>query len=158
MCVAKISTDIWLSLASDYAKRMSGCLKVQVGSVIVKDNKLLAFGANRTIPNLCKTSRGCLRVEKFGENDKTHRNPEDCRAIHSEIDAICNSQVDLSGATIYVTRYPCEACAKAIIASGISRVIYGRETKVSEQTCWMLEDAGVEVIHFYGFTEADNTN
>lgn len=144
-----------LKLASTYAKLQSGCLKVQVGCVIARDNKILALGANRTIPNLCKTSRGCLRVEKYGENTKDHRNPEDCRAIHSEIDAICNSQGNLYGATMYVTRYPCEACARAIVAAGISRVVYGREQPISPETARIFEHYNVDITHYWGFTEED---
>lgn len=144
-----------LKLASTYAKLQSGCLKVQVGCVIAKDSKILALGANRTIPNFCRTSRGCLRVEKYGENTKDHRNPEDCRAIHSEIDAICNSYDNLYGATMYITRYPCEACARAIVAAGIKKVVYGREQPISPETSRIFEHYNVDITHYWKFTEED---
>lgn len=147
--------DKMLKLASAYAKLQSGCLKVQVGCVIAKDSKILALGANRTIPNLCKTPRGCLRVEKYGEDTKDHRNPEDCRAIHSEIDAICNSRDNLTGAVVYVTRYPCEDCARAIVAAGIKTVVYGRGQKISPETYRIFDLYSVEVIHRHDFTEDD---
>lgn len=137
---------MYLAIAGAYAKQMTGCTKVSVGSCIVKGDTVIALGANRAIPNLCKT-RGCLRVEKYGSNSKLHRNPEDCRAIHSEIDAISRAAklgVSTDGATIYVTRYPCEACARAIIAAGIKRVVYGRSQLVSDMTKQMFESAGVE--------------
>lgn len=135
----------WLDLANLYAGMMSGCNKVTVGAVIVKDNRVVSMGANRAVPDLCRY-RGCLRVEKYGNNDKTHRSPADCRAIHSEVDAICTAREDLSGATIYVTRYPCEACARAIVASGIQIVIYGRQQEISEETARIFEDAHVDVM------------
>lgn len=144
-----------LKLASAYAKLQSGCLKVQVGCVIAKDSKILALGANRTIPNLCKTSRGCLRIEKYGENTKDHRNPEDCRAIHSEIDAICNSFDNLTGAVMYITRYPCEDCARAIVAAGIKTVVYGRDQEISPETARIFEYYNVDVLHYREFTEED---
>lgn len=134
-----------LDIANIYARVMSGCTKVKVGAVIVKHGRTVSFGANRAVPDLCKT-RGCLRVEKYGDNDKTHRSPADCRAIHSEVDAICNAREDLKGATIFVTRYPCEACARAIVSAGISRVIYGRQQSISEETAHIFEDAGVDVV------------
>ena len=148
-------TDKWLKLASQYARENSGCLKVAVGAVIVKDNKLISIGANRTIPDFCKTSRGCLRVEKYGENSKLHRNPEDCRAIHSEIDAISTAGQPLTGATIYVTRYPCEGCAKAIVAAGISKVIYGRNQKITPATEQILDSAGVDIHNYIRWQEED---
>ena len=152
---ARTSNDKWLRLASQYAKDNSGCLKVSVGAVIVKDNKLLSIGANRTIPNLCKTSRGCLRVEKYGEASKLHRNPEDCRAIHSEVDAISTAGQSLVGATIYVTRYPCEGCAKAIVAAGIAKVVYGRNQAITVETHKILEGSGVDIINYNRWVEED---
>lgn len=144
----------YLDIAHLYATWMSGCRKVEVGSVIVKDDKILSFGANRTFPNLCKT-RGCMRVEKYGDNAKSHRLPSDCRALHSEVDAICFAHTDLRGATIYVTRYPCEACARAICAAGISKVVYGREQEISEETKFIFEDAHIEVVWQKDWTKED---
>lgn len=147
----------YLSLAGQYAKHMTGCTKVAVGSCIVKNNSIVALGANRAIPDLCKT-RGCLRVELYGENSKIHRNPEDCRAIHSEVDAIgqaAKNGIALDGATIYVTRYPCEACARLIITSGIKQVVYGRSQLISEQTRRMFEEAGVNCYNYKQYQEDD---
>jgi dCMP deaminase len=148
---------MYLKLAGAYAKEMSGCTKVSVGSCIVKNGAVVSLGANRTMPDLCKT-RGCLRIELYGNNSKAHRNPEDCRAIHSEVDAIGNAAragVNLDGATIYVTRYPCEACARLIITSGIKRVVYGRNQKVSTMTLQMFESAGVECYNESQYMEDD---
>lgn len=157
MSVRGLSGNNFLDLANTYAKVVSGCLKVQVGAIIVnKEGGIVSFGANRTFPSLCKY-RGCMRVEKYGENSKLHRNPEDCRALHSEIDAICNSRECLYGATIYVTRYPCEACARAVAAAGIATVIYGREQKISEETERILADAHIDVIWKKDWTEEDVT-
>ncbi|MCF5747451.1 anti-phage dCTP deaminase [Pseudomonas tremae] len=50
------------------------------------------------------------------------------RAIHAEMEAILNiarsGKVTTSGAVMYTTTYPCHNCARHIIASGISRVVY----------------------------------
>lgn len=144
----------WLKLASAYAQLASGCTKVQVGCVILNSVHILALGANRTIPNLCKT-RGCLRVEKYGDNHKTHRNPGDCRAIHAEIDAITKARQDLTGATMIITRYPCEECAKAIVNAGIKTVYYGRQQPISAQTQEIFDRCGVDVFHYKKYTEYD---
>lgn len=150
----------YLSLAGQYAKQFTGCTKVAVGSCIVKSGNIVAMGANRAIPNLCKSPRGCLRVELYGENSKLHRNPEDCRAIHAEVDAIGNAAkcgVSTEGATIYVTRYPCEGCARLLIAAGIKRVVYGREQRVSLTTLQMFESAGVTCYICADYKEDDTT-
>ena len=43
---------------------------------------------------------------------------------HSELNAILNAGKDLHGSTMYVTLFPCNECAKAIIQSGIKRIVY----------------------------------
>lgn len=145
-----------LDLAQAYADKQSGCNKVAVGSVIFFEGRILAMGANRGIPDLCKTPRGCLRVEKYGEDSKSHRCPEDCRAIHSEVDAICSAAytgTPLRGACIVVTRYPCESCAKAIIAAGIKSVYYGGTTEISAQTRELFDRYRVYCEHVHGWKE-----
>lgn len=134
----------YLDIADLYAQIMSGCTKVQVGSLIIKDRRIVSIGANRAEPDLCRY-RGCLRVEKYGDNDKTHRAPEDCRAIHSELDAICSATTDINGATIVITRYPCEGCARAIVAAGISAVVFGRTQPISKETERIFESNHVSV-------------
>lgn len=155
----RCNVNAWLDIADMYAKHMSGCTKVSVGSIITDHtgSKVLGIGANRAFPDLCKC-RGCLRVEKYGDNDKTHRGPADCRAIHSEVDAISSSVGDLTGASIYVTRYPCEACARAIVAAGISMVYYGRQQPISSETHRIFEEAGVQVIQWKSWDAPDATN
>lgn len=151
---------MWLDMAHQYALKNSGCTKVQVGSVIVFDayDSPAVFGTNRSVPNLCKT-RGCLRVEKYGENSKLHRNPEDCRAVHSEIDAIARlSRFPVAGKkTIFITRYPCEACARAIVTAGISVVIYGRKQEISDETRRIFEAGHVECYHCKDWDAEDVT-
>lgn len=147
----------YLKLAGDYAKLHSGCTKVSVGSCIVKYGKVVALGANRVIGDWCRTD-GCLRIAKYGDNAKTHRNPDDCLAIHSEIDAISRAAkagVALVGATIYVTRYPCENCARAIVAAGIAHVVFGRNQPISEQTKAMFDAAGVTYHNETNYMEDD---
>ena len=149
----------YFKLASAYAKIFSGCAKVSVGSVIERNGVVLSIGANITRPALCK-SRGCLRIELYGEDSKAHRNPEDCRAIHSEIDAITKAAragTSVEGATIYVTRYPCEACARAIVNAGITKVCYGRTQGISRETARIFNTYDVEVNHYANYQEDDTT-
>ena len=152
--------EFFLNLAQYHAETHSGCCKVTVGSILV-DNierpNLHIEGANRTLPVSCRKN-GCLRVEKYGNNDKTHRNPDDCRAIHSEIDAIsyaARSGISTEGMTIFVTRYPCEACARAIVAAGIKTVVYGRKQEIPDTSLGILNSAGIEVIHYSRWDKED---
>ena len=49
------------------------------------------------------------------------------RSVHAEMAAISNAArfgIRIQDATMYVTTFPCHECARHIIASGISRVVY----------------------------------
>lgn len=49
------------------------------------------------------------------------------RAVHAEMSAISDAArngVELNGTALYATTFPCHDCAKHIVASGISEVIY----------------------------------
>lgn len=148
----------WFEIADVYAKKESGCNKVAVGCAIVTPDlkQLLALGANRSIPDLCKSVRGCLRIEKFGEDSKAHRNSGDCRAIHSEIDAIASAAregIPLNGSIAIVTRYPCENCAKALIQAGVQSVWYGGTAKVSTYTAAIFDMNNVRCYHCTSWKE-----
>ena len=136
-----------LDIAQDYADKYSTCCKVKVGSLIETKAKESILGCNHGVHN-CKQN-GCRRIGLYGEASKKHRLPSDCDSIHSEIDAICSAArrgMNLLGATIFVTRYPCEACARAIANSGIETVVYGRRENISDYTRIILDEAGVDVI------------
>lgn len=67
--------------------------------------------------------------------------------VHAELNAILNSTQKLNGCRIYVSLFPCNECAKAIIQSGIREIIYeddkynGTETDIASKR--MLDAAGV---------------
>lgn len=130
------------------AKRVSMCCKAQVGAEIYNP-KYVAFGCNITMPGNCKRE-GCHRIKMYGDDAKSHRLPSDCYAIHAEVDAIATAArtgESLYGATIFVTRYPCEACARAIVSAGIKEVVYGGIEEISEQTKEIFDNYTVEVTY-----------
>ena len=141
-----LAQEDYLDMAQLYADKMSGCCKVAVGCVIVKDDRMISFGANRAVASRCKVA-GCLRVRKFGEDSKSHRNPEDCSSIHSEVDALSNLRESAKGATAFVTRYPCEGCAKALISAGIKEVVYGGTARISQMTADMFDEYNIRCIY-----------
>ena len=73
--------------------------------------------------------------------------------VHSELNAILNYRGgSLEGSKIYVTLFPCNECAKAIIQSGIKAVIYRddlyKDTKEVKASKRMLKTAGVDIIEY----------
>ena len=70
--------------------------------------------------------------------------------VHAELNAILNAKgKDLSGCKIYVALFPCNECAKAIIQSGISEVVYLSDkysnTDSVKASKMMFKCAGVEL-------------
>lgn len=146
-----------LALAQDFADQYSTCTKVKVGSYIKTVSGRTIFGCNVGIGYDCR-KEGCRRIKLYGEASKYHRLPSDCASLHSEINAIATAAaegVSLKGATIFVTRYPCEACARAIASSGIVKVVYGRKEAISKQTELILDSAGV-IVEQVDFDWEDN--
>lgn len=70
--------------------------------------------------------------------------------VHAELNAILNSQRSVRGCTIYVSLFPCNECAKAIIQSGIKKIVYesdkynGVDTNIASKR--MLRAAGVGLV------------
>ena len=91
----------------------------QVGACIVSDeNKILSMGYNG-MPTGCNDDE--MPWAREGENLDT-KYPYVC---HAELNAILNRNTgSLKGTRVYVTLFPCNECAKAIIQSGIKEVIY----------------------------------
>lgn len=131
--------EYFMSIATLGAMR-SKDPSTQVGSCIVRDNKILSIGYNGF-------PRGCSDDEfpwgKHNDSDYCNKYPY---VVHSELNAILNYKGNLEGSTLYVTLFPCNECAKAIIQSGIKTVIYKeyKECPESDYTVRMFEAAGIE--------------
>ena len=91
----------------------------QVGACIANaDHKILSMGYNG-MPVGCNDEN--MPWERAGEELET-KYPYVC---HAELNAILNNDGgSLRGTSIYVTLFPCNECAKAIIQSGIKEVVY----------------------------------
>ena len=92
----------------------------QVGACIVNgENKIVAVGYNG-MPNGCNDDE--MPWERIADDELDTKYPFVC---HAELNAILNrNSANLNGCTAYVTLFPCNECAKAIIQSGIKKVIY----------------------------------
>ena len=111
----------------------SYCVRRQVGALIVKNKMIISDGYNGTpsgFPNICE------------ENDVTF--PYVLHAEANAITKIARSGNNSDGATLYVTDSPCIECSKLIIQSGIKRVVYARDYRLSDGID-LLRRAGIMV-------------
>lgn len=116
-----VSWDTFFMGVAKLAAHRSKDPNTQVGACIVKDTKIIGVGYNgfpRGIPdndpNFPWTPNEDATESKYSF------------VVHAELNAILNTvdQSQLKGATLYVTLPPCNECAKAIIQSGITRIVY----------------------------------
>ena len=119
----------------------------QVGACIVSnDNKILSMGYNG-LP--C----GCLDDDFPWERDGELEDTKYAYVAHSELNAILNYRGgSLEGARLYVTLFPCNECAKAIIQAGIKTVVYACDkysgTPANNASKRMFAAAGVELVEY----------
>lgn len=116
----------------------------QVGACIVSsENKILSVGYNG-MPRNCDDD--VYPWEREGEE----LNTKYMFVCHAELNAILNySGTNLKGSKVYVTLFPCNECAKALIQSGVSEVIYYSDKYADSFSTLaakrMFESAGIKM-------------
>ena len=119
----------------------------QVGACIVsEDNKILSMGYNGF-------PIGCSDDEFPWNRDGEPYDNKYFYTTHSELNAILNYRGgSLEGSKLYVTLFPCNECAKAVIQSGIRTIIYAddkyADTPAVRASKRMLNAAGVTLIPY----------
>lgn len=94
------------------AKR-SPCERLQVGCLLVKDNRIVSQGYNGFLP-------GC-------EHKSIMRDGHEQATVHAEQNAIVDCAkrgVSCEGCTAYITHYPCVICCRLLLAAGIKKIKY----------------------------------
>jgi dCMP deaminase len=130
--------------------------RTQSGACIVdEDKRIIGIGYNG-FPRSC--SDDCLPWASSTDTDNilhTHH-PYTC---HAEVNAILNkSSTDVKGSTMYVPELPCNECAKLIIQSGISEIVFLRNQKnddSSRASRIMFGMAGVKLRQYNDETNID---
>ena len=96
-----------------YTATRSPCERLQVGWVIVKDNRIISQGYNGFLP-------GAPHESKIVDNHEQ-------ATIHAEQNAITDCAkrgVSSKDCDAYITHYPCVNCMKILCTSGIKNIYY----------------------------------
>ena len=123
----------YLRMARIWAEN-SYCERRKVGALVVKDNMIISDVYNGTpsgFENICEDENGVTKPY----------------VLHAEANAItkvAKSGNSSEGSTLYVTASPCLECAKLIIQSGIKRVVYKDEYRLTDGVD-LLRQAGIQV-------------
>ena len=124
----------YLRMARIWAEN-SYCNRRKVGALIVKERMIISDGYNGTptgFENICEDETGTTKAY----------------VLHAEANAItkvAQSSNSSKGATLYTTASPCLECAKLIIQSGIIRVVYGEEYRITDGL-ELLKRAGISTV------------
>ena len=125
--------DKYMQMAAIWATN-SYCKRRQEGALLVKDRMIISDGYNGTpsgFENICEDENGVTK-------------PYVLHAEANAISKVAKSGNSAEGATLYVTASPCLECAKLIIQSGIRRVVYRDEYRLTDGVD-LLRRAGIEV-------------
>tara|TARA_B110000967_G_C18839177_1_gene538431 strand:- start:725 stop:1135 length:411 start_codon:yes stop_codon:yes gene_type:complete len=99
----------------------SPCERLQVGCLLVKDNRIIAQGYNGFLP-------GCPHHSIVKDNHEQ-------ATVHAEQNTITDCAkrgVSCNNAEAYITHYPCINCMKMLCASGIKKIYYINDYKNNE--------------------------
>ena len=117
--------NLYMEMAESVSK-LSHARRLQVGAVVVKDNRVISFGYNGTPSGW---DNNCELVDEDGSLSTKKE------VIHAEMNAIAKlakSTESGDGAEMFITHAPCMECAKLIFQSGISRVYYKNKYRTAE--------------------------
>ena len=115
-------------------RERSACVRLQVGCLLVKDNRIVSQGYNGFLP-------GCPHISKV-------RNNHEQATVHAEQNALCDCAkrgVSCMDATVYVTHYPCIICCRLLLASGVKEIKYIEDYKNDELVDYFCDQANVNI-------------
>ncbi|MBI5123129.1 dCMP deaminase family protein [Candidatus Roizmanbacteria bacterium] len=143
------SWDEYFMMMANIVKNRADCLRRQVGSVIVRDFRIISTGYNGTPHKIKNCSEGgCLRCLRRDKGEiKGYEYEESCVCIHGEQNAIIQAAYHGSstkGSTLYTTANPCSSCAKILANAGIVRVVCRKEHH-DLKGIELLKKAGIKV-------------
>ena len=111
----------------------SPCERLQVGCILVKENRIIAQGYNGFLP-------GCPHISKVVNNHEQ-------ATVHAEQNAITDCAkrgVSCNNADAYITHYPCVNCMKILCASGIKNIYYIHDYKNDELVDYFKKQSNIE--------------
>jgi len=145
-----ISWDEYFMGVAELSARRSKDPGTQVGACIVSpSNKIISMGYNG-FPIGCSDDE--FPWDRDGEDPF---NTKYTYVTHAEMNAILNNRTtSLEGCRLYVTLFPCNECAKAVIQSGIKEVIYASDkyaqTSAVKASKRMFDAASVKYTAYEG--------
>lgn len=119
----------YFSEVAELTSKLSTAKRLQVGAIIVKDNRIISVGYNGMPSgwdNECETWHSNVTFHVTEEDRNVYgtfkTKPEVLHAEANAITKVAKSTESSEGATLFCTHTPCIECAKLIYQSGISEL------------------------------------
>lgn len=125
--------EYFKEIVSITSKR-SPCERLQVGCLLIKDNRIISQGYNGFLP-------GCPH-ESIVENNHEQA------TVHAEQNAVADCAkrgVSCHKCIAYITHYPCINCMKILCASGIEQIKYINDYKNDKNVTRLSGLSNVEI-------------
>lgn len=129
---------------NDYFKNLviltstrSPCQRLQVGCLLVKENRIISQGYNGFLP-------GC-------PHQSIIKNNHEQATVHAEQNAVSDCAkrgVSCNDCDAYITHYPCINCMKILCASGIKQIYYIDDYNNDENVEKLSKMSGVTITKF----------
>ena len=134
--------EVFMLMSNLIAKR-SKDPSTQVGACIVNDQNVVVGLGYNGFPRGCHDDR--LPWKREGDT----LDVKYTYVMHAEANAIMNANTSVKKCRMYISLFPCNECAKVIIQSGISEVIYTSDkyadVDIFKAARKMLKMAGVKL-------------
>jgi len=162
--------DIFMMDKAIRTSQESYCKRLKVGAVFSKDNRALIDGYNGTISGIDNCCEEIQQVDVYkciGCGYQTDDKIDICKicgnsdikfsskmidktseyTVHAEQNVIfyaAKKGIPLDGGTMYITHNPCKQCSKAMVSSGIKKVVF-KEFYRDTDGINFLKSCGVDV-------------
>jgi dCMP deaminase len=126
--------DAYFKKIAMVTSERSACERLQVGCVLVKDNRIVSQGYNGFLP-------GC-------PHESIIRDGHEQATVHAEQNAIADCAkrgAACGGTTAYITHYPCIICTRMLLASGIKVIKYIHDYKNDPIVKVLCDQTGIEI-------------
>lgn len=137
MRASEVETN--MTIAETIARRGT-CDRLQVGAIIVRDNRVISTGYNGNVS-------GRLHCNHTNMGADFVDNVPCSTAVHAETNAVvfaARHGVAVEGADLWTTHQPCLGCANLIINAGIKRVFFRHPYRLPDGML-ALQRAGLDV-------------
>lgn len=135
--------DYFMDVA-DRTSQLSHARRLQVGAIIVKDDRIISIGYNGMPAGWDNNCEDEIWPPYYGDEPTLKTKPEVLHAETNAISKLAKSNEAGDNATLFCTHAPCLDCAKLIYQSGINSVFYRIQYR-SDDGINFLTKSGVNV-------------